>query len=90
MPWPLTVAVVLVGLFVLDRLLLALERGGLIYYRRRKPSTSGVGNALTELQAMLSPSTQHVAVAQKEPRGQRNDDGDPPDDEGRPQPPPRW
>lgn len=83
MPWPITVVAVALGLFVLDRLLLALERGGYIYYRVRKPSGSGAGNALAELQQMLSPSTQHVIVAKKEQRPEHNDDGGPPDDDGR-------
>ena len=87
MPWPLTVVVVIAGLFALDRLLLALERGGYIYYRVRKPSGSGAGNALLELQQMLSPSTQHVVVAKKEQRAEHNDDGGPPDGEGRRAPP---
>ena len=87
MPWPLTVLAVLAGLFVLDRLLLALERGGYIYYRVRKPSSTGAGNALLELQQMLSPATQHVVVAKKEQRPEHNDDGGPPDPDGRaPQP----
>ncbi|MCY0992714.1 hypothetical protein OV203_36580 [Nannocystis sp. ILAH1] len=84
MPWPLTVLAVLAGLFALDRLLLALERGGYIYYRVRKPSGSGAGNALTELQQMLAPSTQHVIVAKREQRPEHNDDGGPPDPDGRP------
>lgn len=91
MSWPVTVAVAVVALFVLDRVLLALERWGLIYYRVRKPSSSGAGNALTELHAMLSPSTQNVMIARKEPGAQREEDGDPPDDDdgAGPQPPPR-
>ncbi|WAS97084.1 hypothetical protein [Nannocystis punicea] len=84
MPWPLTVLAVLVGLFALDRLLLALERGGYIYYRVRKPSGSGAGNALAELQQMLSPSTQHVIVAKREQRPEHVDDGGPPDPDGKP------
>jgi hypothetical protein len=82
-PWPVSVVVVCVGLFVLDRVLLAAERAGLIYYRRRRPRGSGAGNALLELQQMLTPSTQHVMVAKAEPRAERNDDGGPPDDEER-------
>ncbi|MDC0715963.1 hypothetical protein [Nannocystis bainbridge] len=86
MSWPLTVVVVVVGLFVADRLLLALERRGYIYYRVRKPSTTGAGNALAELQQMLAPSTQHVIVAKKEQRPEHVDDGGPPDPGGRPPP----
>ncbi|PCC68001.1 hypothetical protein SAMN02745121_04656 [Nannocystis exedens] len=84
MPWPLALLAVIVGLFVLDRLLLAAERGGYIYYRVRKPSGSGAGNALAELQQMLSPSTQHVIVAKREQRPEHNDDGGPPDPDDRP------
>lgn len=87
MPWPLTVVAVIAGLFALDRLLLALERRGYIYYRVRKPASTGAGNALLELQQMLSPSTQHVVIARKEHGAEHDEDGGPPDGAGRRRPP---
>lgn len=81
MPWPLTVAAVLAGLFALDRLFRWMERRGWIFYRERKPSGSGVANALGEFQAMLTPAARELVVARAEPRAQdEDDDGDPPDD----------
>lgn len=83
MSWPATIALVLAAMFVLDRLLLALERLGWIYYRVKKPSTTGAGNALLELQAMLNPASQQVIVVKKEQKAERDDDGGPPDDDWR-------
>lgn len=79
MPWPLTAAAVLVGLFALDRLLRRMERRGWIFYRERKPSGSGVANALGEFEAILNPAVREVVVARQEQRAQdEDDDGDPP------------
>lgn len=80
MPWS-TLAALLVGLFALDRLLRALERRGWIYYRERKPGSSGVANALGEFEALLNPAVREVVVAKQEQRAQDDDDdddGDPP------------
>jgi hypothetical protein len=60
MTWWLWVALAVVGLFVLDRLLLAAERRRWIFYRTTAPQRSTAGNALLNLQAIFEPDKQHV------------------------------
>jgi hypothetical protein len=60
MTWWLWVPVAAVGLFVLDRLLLAAERRRWIFYRTTAPQRSTAGNALLSLQAIFEPDKQHV------------------------------
>lgn len=84
MPWPLTILLALVGLFVLDRLLRRMEHRGWIYYRLRKPASGGALNALAEFQAMLQPNAQQVVIVKAERRAERDDDGGP----DKPKPPP--
>lgn len=69
---------VVVGLVALDRLLRWMERRGWIFYRERGPSGSGAGNALAELQAMLTPAARELVVAKAEPEAEEDDDGGPP------------
>jgi len=42
--------------FLLDRILLKMESRGWIYYRRKKPTRSSLGNAFLEIQSILEPS----------------------------------
>lgn len=88
MSWPLTLLLALVGLFALDRLLRWMEERGWIYYRLRKPSSSGALDALAEFQAMLTPNAQQIVVVKQERREQRDDDGGPDDPKPPPPPPP--
>lgn len=60
MEWLKIVGVIVVGLFVLDRLGLWLESRGWLYWRKKKPSGGGVGHALQEFEAFLRPSARHV------------------------------
>ena len=46
---------------VIDRLLLAAEAKGWIYWRHRKSSPGTAAGALLELQAMLQPDRRHAA-----------------------------
>lgn len=64
------------ALFALDRLALAAERRGWIFYRRHKASPGGVGNALLEVQAILEPR----ARATIEARAERGEPGESADD----------
>ena len=65
--WVWTVVGVLVGLFIVDRMLLGMESRGWIYWRRTKVRPSGgVGNALQELQSFFQPGQQHVVEAQRD------------------------
>jgi hypothetical protein len=56
----LVVLGIVAGLFLLDRLLLALERRGWIYYRKRRGSSGALGNSMLEVQKILEPSKRHV------------------------------
>lgn len=99
-----TVGWILVGvasvavLVALDRLLLWAESRGWVYWRRHKPSSSSMGNAMASLQAFLEPTKEYVV----EERSRQDaaidlaadddplDDEDPPDDDtGRRSPPDR-
>jgi hypothetical protein len=48
------------ALFALDRALLAAERRGWVYWRRRGPTPGAAGTALLEVQAIFEPDRQHV------------------------------
>lgn len=53
----IVIAAVIVGLFLLDRLLLAVEARGWIYYRRRQRIGTQIGGGIAaELGAILSPA----------------------------------
>lgn len=70
------------ALFVLDRLGLWMEARGWIYYRKKKPSATDLGNAFLELQSMLEPGKRNVVVVRTEEVVEDEDEGDPP--------PPDW
>ena len=65
-------------LFLLDRILLKMESRGWIYYRRKKPSQSSLGNAFLEIQSMLEPSKKVLVEIKKEEKKEQADSGDPP------------
>jgi hypothetical protein len=75
-------AAIALGLFLLDRLGLWMERQGWIYYRRSRGMTTRAGNAFLELHAMLEPEKKHVIVLKQEeqktqvPSGDRPESGD--------------
>lgn len=48
------------GAVVLDRLLLAAERRGWIYWRRRSPTSSARSAAMLSTHALLEPDKEHV------------------------------
>lgn len=56
----LIVLAVIAGLWLADRLLLAAEARGHIYYRRRKASPRLMGNAMLEVQALFEPGQAKV------------------------------
>jgi hypothetical protein len=64
-------------LYVLDRLLLAAEAHGWIYWRRRKPSPGTRAGALMELQALLEPDRKHTAEILREESHEEDDEGGP-------------
>ena len=69
---------VAVALLVLDRLLLAAEARGWIYWRRRRASPGTRASALLELHALLEPDRHYVAEAMREESREEDDEGDPP------------
>lgn len=60
-------------IYVLDKFGLWLEAKGLIYWRRKKPSGGGLGNALQEFESLLRPSAKYV-IEFKQRESKRNDD----------------
>lgn len=48
------------GLWVCDRIALAAEDRGWIYWRRRQPDRSTAANAMLELQSIVEPQKAHV------------------------------
>jgi hypothetical protein len=60
---------------VVDRILLAAEARGWIYYRKNKPSVTSVGTALFQLQAIVQPEKQHVVEQQLAIKEDEDEDG---------------
>jgi len=69
--------------FLLDRILLKMESRGWIYYRRKKPAGSSLGNAFLEIQSILEPSKKALVEIKKEEKKEQADSGDPPTPEDR-------
>jgi hypothetical protein len=64
-------------LFFFDRLALAMERRGWIYYRKNKPSSTSLGNAFLNLQSLLEPSTKQVVEVRREKKDQHKSGDEP-------------
>ena len=78
MTWWVTVSLVLVALWALDRLALWAEARGWVYYRKKKPS--GGGGAILGVAVEVFQPTQHAAVQVIEEQSRRIDvaeDADP-------------
>jgi len=73
-------AIVILALWAVDRVALALEARGWIYWRRRRASPRSVGAAALELHALLEPDRRHgVETLQGEELETEGDEsGDPP------------
>jgi hypothetical protein len=65
--------------FALDRLALWMEGRGWIYYRRRKPSSSALGNAFLQVQSLLRPETRHILEERRQDEEEPAESGDPPE-----------
>jgi hypothetical protein len=78
----LCTAAAILALFALDRLALWMESRGWIYYRRRKPQSSALGNAFLQVQALIEPDTKHLLEARQEDVCEADESGDPPDPAG--------
>ena len=66
------VAVVLIGLILLDRVAVWMERRGWIYWRKEKPANNsgggGMTGLLTEFQQLVEPQVRHVIEDREERR----------------------
>ncbi|MGK2856865.1 MAG: hypothetical protein ACSLFQ_06640 [Thermoanaerobaculia bacterium] len=69
---------VAVALFALDRLLLAAEARGWIYYRKKQSSPGTSASAFLELQSMLEPGRKYEIQALRNDEEERDDEGEPP------------
>jgi len=77
--WTLAVVAVAALLVGLDRLLLAAEARGFIYYRRRKASPGSLGSAMLEIHSLMQPSARHAVEEQRRVVEEEDDEGEPPD-----------
>jgi len=68
-----------IALFLLDRALLRMESRGWIYYRRKAPARSSLGNAFLEIQSFLEPSKKVMVEVMKEEKKEQAESGDPPE-----------
>jgi hypothetical protein len=83
--WLVVALAAAVCLVVIDRLLLAAEARGWIYWRRSKPSPGTTAGALLELHALLEASRKHTAEVVRDEGHEEDDEGGPGpegDDEG--------
>ncbi len=69
----LVLCAICAGLFLLDRLLLWMERCGWIFYRRRKPDPASVGSALLQLHQMAQPDRKYMIEARQRERAEHED-----------------
>lgn len=72
-----------VAALVLDRLMLAAEERGWIYWRRRKGSHGMAASAMLEIQRLIEPSKKYVLAARDEQAPEADEEGDPPSPGGR-------
>jgi hypothetical protein len=75
------VAVVAVGpvVYALDRLGLWLEKRGLLYYRKRKPS-SGAASCMVGMQQFIEPQVKHVLQIDEQKPAEEHNGAEPPSD----------
>jgi hypothetical protein len=64
--------------WLLDRALLAAERRGWIYYRKRRASPGTAASAALDVHALLEPSRRHVVGEQRAVRHEDDGQGEPP------------
>jgi hypothetical protein len=78
----LVLALVCGGLYLLHRLALWAEDRGWIYYQRRKPSRTALGNAFLEVQAIVEPGKRVLLEERQEQRCEEDESGEPPEPTG--------
>lgn len=65
------------GAVLVDRLLLAAEARGWIYWRRRQASSTALGSAALTVQAILEPEKAHVVEERRDQGEEEPGDDDP-------------
>lgn len=68
-----------IAMFLLDKALLKMESRGWIYYRKKAPTRSSLGNAFLEIQSLLEPSKKAMVEVMKEEKKEQADSGDLPE-----------
>ena len=63
----------------LHRVALWAEARGWIFYLRRQPSRSTLGNAFLEVQSLIEPGKAQLVEARKEESAEENNMGEPPE-----------
>ena len=89
--WPAIVAVVAIGLILLDRLAVWMGSRGWIYWRKQKPASKsgggcGMSGLLTDFQQLVEPQVRHVIQDREERRLVRLSHSADGSDPGRPKP----
>jgi hypothetical protein len=78
---------IVAAVFVVDRILLAMEKHGWIDYRRTYPgrmNSEQIGPAFLQIGSLLEPGKRHVVEQKTAVRTEREDSGDKPPDDRRP------
>ena len=78
----LAAVVVCGGIYLLHRAALWAEGRGWIYYQRRKPSRSALGNAFLEVQAIVEPGKRRLLEARQQEPLDGDESGAPPEPDG--------
>jgi hypothetical protein len=73
----LLVAGFVAAAFLIDRVLLWMERRGWIFYRTMRPDPKNIGPAFLEIQGILQPGAKHVQEEKLQQRKQEDDEGGP-------------
>ena len=73
----LLVAAFVAAAFVIDRILLWMERRGWIFYRTIHADPKNIGPAFLEIQRILEPGARHVQEEKLQQREEEDDEGGP-------------
>jgi hypothetical protein len=71
------VAAFVAAAFLIDRILLWMERRGWIFYRTIRPDSRNVGPAFLEVQSLFEPGVRHVLEEKMQQREEEDDEGGP-------------
>lgn len=76
MPWWGWLVIAVVAMAAFDLVMLALERRGLVYWRRRKPPRGAASTAMLELQGIFEPAAEQVVVERTRAASEIEEAGD--------------